>query len=164
MNLWTGVPILLSGFLTLAISGCNEWSEPATPPSESSEPVIFPSQSFGPATVPIVIEGDPASKAALEDLIKNQRIIVHSQSGMEYHLRVLEPDPSVDYKIVQVRPDPSVDYKIIVLDPEPSREITDLSSEEMAEAILRALKQFKSQQEESRSGERADPPDVEKER
>ncbi len=70
------------------------------------------------------IQADDETKARIEELL-NSSSVVHP----EYHIRIVEPDPSIDYKLLEVQPDPTVDYKLRVIDPITKREITNLTKE-----------------------------------
>jgi hypothetical protein len=94
--------------------------------------------------IPVVIQGDEASKRELEEIIKAHPEVVHPQMGIKYHLQIIKPDPNIDYKIVQVKPDPNIHYKIIIIDPQTGNETPELT-EDISKNILKSLQQKKEQ-------------------
>ena len=91
--------ILALGFAALA--GCVSDDQPSTSLAEAGE-----SQS-----VPILIQGDPASRSLAQDVLEANPLLVYPGSGIEYSIRIFKPRPDVDHKILQVKPDKCVDYK-----------------------------------------------------
>lgn len=70
------------------------------------------------STLNLSIQGEPVATLNLKGfLLKNPNIEL-PQSGVEYHLGIVEPDPSVDYKILDVEVDSNVEYKLRIINPE----------------------------------------------
>jgi hypothetical protein len=93
-----------------------------------------------PEKLPLVIQGDEASKRELEDIIRAHPDVIYPNGGIKYHLQIVKPDPSIDYKILQVKPDPSMHYTIIIIDPQTKRVIPNLT-EEIGRDISKLLQQ-----------------------
>ena len=94
-------------------------------------------------TVSVAIEGSSAEKAQLESLLKSNPVI-KGRSGIEYKLKIIEINPSIDYKMI-IKPTDDIDYKIIVIDPETKEEISKLSPE-IRDGVSKLLEQMKDRQ------------------
>ena len=77
-----------------------------------------------PQQIAVAVQGDKATKAALERVLRENPTIAIPGRQTEYSIRVVKPDPNIDYKILQVVPDPKVDYKIIVVNPKSQQQLT----------------------------------------
>jgi hypothetical protein len=103
-------------------------------------------ESGDPKSLSIVLQADPATKARVEKILKENPELVVPGTQTRYSMIIVKPDSRVDYKIVQVAPDPSVDYKIIVVDPASGKELPKLSRQ-----LGNALREkIKKQQKESK--------------
>lgn len=94
--------------------------------------------------VPIILEGDSAAIAAIEQILRDNPQVVVGEAQTKYSMIIVKPDSGVDYKIVQVTPDPNIDYKIVVVDPKSGDELADLSRG-LGEAIRENLRQKQKQ-------------------
>lgn len=78
-----------------------------------------------PRQLAVVIQGDPATKTALEKLLRDHPKIVVPEKNIEYSITLVKPDPNVDYKILKVVPDPNIDYRILIVDPKSQQPVMD---------------------------------------
>lgn len=106
--------------LLLAVTGCKE--------SDDAQ------------LISLVIEGDPAVKVLLEQIIKNDPLVIVDGTETKYTMQVIKPDSSIDYKIIKVIPDPSVDYKIIIIDPISGNKVAGLS-DQLGNVLLGKIQQ-----------------------
>jgi len=112
--------------LVLAVGGCNTAGDPHS--------------------MSVVLEGDPATRAVLEQILKENPQLAIPDMDTEYSMIVIKPDPSVDYKILKVTPDPTIDYQILIIDPRSGNEQADLSRQ-LGDVLREKLRQ---QQKESK--------------
>ena len=90
--------------------------------------------------IPLVIQGDGAGIASMENFLKSHPIIRDPETGTKYSTLIVKPDPNTDYKILQVQPGTNTDYSIITLDPgsdRPSSEVNRKLSRMIAELLKR---------------------------
>ena len=90
--------ILALGFAVLA--GCVSDEQPGTSFAEAGESQI----------VPIIVQGDPASRVLAQDVLEANPLLAYPGTDMEYSIRIFKPHPDVDHNILQMKPDKSVDY------------------------------------------------------
>ena len=99
-----------------------------------------------PQSISIVLQGDPATRAAVEQVLEENPQFFIPGTQTKYSMIVVEPDSDVDYKIVQVTPDPTVDYKVIIIDPGSGQELADLSHP-LGDVIREKLREKQAQSE-----------------
>jgi len=97
--------VVVLGIAFLFLCGCEEEASPPQP-------------------LPLTVEGDAATKAAIEEVLRaNPEIYIPRRnsdtpgSSTEYAIQLVKPDPSIDYSILQIKPDPNANYSILFVDP-----------------------------------------------
>ncbi len=93
-------------------------------------------EASSPQPLPLTVEGDAATKAAIEEVPRaNPEIYIPRRnsgapgSSTEYAIQLVKPDPSIDYSILQIKPDPNANYSILFHDPTTNQETTKISPE-----------------------------------
>ena len=109
--------VVVLGIAFLCLCGCEEEASPPQP-------------------LPLTVEGDAATKAAIEEVLRaNPEIYIPRRnsdtpgSSTEYAIQLVKPDPSIDYSILQIKPDPNANYRILFVDPTTNQETTKISPE-----------------------------------
>jgi len=99
MRHWKSVAVAIIGLVLLSCCGCTK----------------HPEQK--PQVLPVSVQADLVTKAAVEDMLKANPTVVIPGSKAEYSIKVVEPDPNIDYTIMQVQPDPNTQYTVLFANP-----------------------------------------------
>lgn len=106
-----------------------------------------------PALVPLAVEGDEITKAALEEMLEaNPDIYIHRDytnspdSGTEYAIQIVKPDPSKNYIIHHGWDpyDPNTEYSMMIIDPRTQKSLVSVDPNTMA-AILEGIEKHKEE-------------------
>jgi len=89
----------------------------------------------------LAIQTDPATKAAFQNYLEIQPNLRLRGSDIEYAIRVVEPDPTVDYKLIIIEPDPNINYSLRIIDPNPNKESMSIN-EEITSEMLQKWKEY----------------------
>lgn len=104
-------------------------------------------QGSTPVTVPIAIEADPATKAAVEALLESNPTVVDTETGTSYRMLIVKPKPGERYSVIHIQPDPNEKYSIIIIDPTTGKQTSTMdpgASQALSEAIKKRLPEAES--------------------
>ena len=122
--------VAILGIALLCLCGCKEEANQSKP-------------------LPLTVEGDEITKAAIEHMLKtNPRIYIPRSntsvpgSDTEYAIQIVKPDPGKNYSILRVEPDPNTEYSMMIIDPRTQKPPTDIDPNAL-KAIIDQLKKRK---------------------
>jgi hypothetical protein len=102
-----------------------------------------------PKPLPLAVEGDVATKAAIEEMLKAEPEILYIPrrdanapgDSTEYSIRIIEPDANIDYSILRVKPDPDTEYSMVIIDPRTQKPPTHIDPNAFLEAIADKIRE-----------------------
>jgi hypothetical protein len=111
MRNWKSVAVVIMGLVLLSCCGCTKQPEQK------------------PQVLPVSVQADLVTKAAVEDILKSNPTMVIPGTKNEYLIEVREPDPNIDYTIMNVKPDPNTEYTILFANPKTNHKTIGINPE-----------------------------------